>query len=620
MEPEIDMPTMQPETWKRYIRGSFSPRKGQRDLFKIAATRSLRHDQVNILKAVLPTGYGKTLAGMGTYIILREQEAVNRLLVLVPNDQLRQQWSTNAEKNAAKLGATLTGALQLDDVKAAFRYHQTNNAEIFVATYQQVIFDSRSWINELLASGHWMVIFDEFHHLATDKAWGQCASRFINDRLCRIALMLSATPIRTDKRLTIGGGFVKQGKEWILDPDVCVTLAAALDEEAIRKVKAHIHHYFVDVLPDGATEPIRVTTEMLRKEEITDFNNYEVRRKLRYVDEYLSKALLDAVSIYEARNLQHPDQHQILVFAMTCAHAQAVAQQFNIIAGPAFADWIGVTRPDHENDAILKRYQANQLPCLVQVDKAGEGFDNDRASILVFLHLIRSGSKLIQQVGRGLRRNCKIPFDDDWCQVSASADTELAEYIRELEIELGMEEKKKKNGNDDPWPLFQDLVDVDAEYDRLELIHYQNRDAEMEAIFAMAQAAGAPPELEGMNLEWLRRLVKQVRGAGASVNEPSNPFADETAKRRSHQQDVDKIVGTFAGKIVSLYAKQNGIAFPKELLGNIKQQVHARWIRVTKVGHSEMMADEFKAKFYWVREEYEKMRTLREMPAWIRLS
>src|SRR5262245_10370973 len=241
MESESDMPGMQPETWQRYIGDDFSPRKGQRNLFRIAATRTLNRDSVNILKAVLPTGYGKTFAGLGTYIIYREQEAVNRLLVLVPNDLLRKQWSENAEKNAIKLGATITGALQLEDLPAAFRYHGTTGAEIFVATYQQVLYDSRSWVNELLQSGHWMVILDEFHHLAEDKAWGQCANRFINAHLCRVALMLSATPIRTDKRFTVGGGFTKVNKEFWFEPDVCVTLKEALDEKAIRAIKGHNH-------------------------------------------------------------------------------------------------------------------------------------------------------------------------------------------------------------------------------------------------------------------------------------------------------------------------------------------------------------------------------------------
>src|SRR5262245_12078673 len=183
MESESDMPGMQSETWRRHIRPVLKPRRGQRDLFQIAATRTIRYDEVNILKAVLPTGYGKTMAALGSYLILRGQGVVNRLLVLVPNDQLRRQWSENAQKNAGDLGATITGALQLDDVKAAFRAHQNNKVEIIVASYQQLIFDSRGWINDLLESGDWMVTFDEFHHLAEEKAWGKGAERLINDRL-----------------------------------------------------------------------------------------------------------------------------------------------------------------------------------------------------------------------------------------------------------------------------------------------------------------------------------------------------------------------------------------------------------------------------------------------------
>src|SRR4029077_3234052 len=166
---------------------------------------------------------------------------------------------------------------------------------------------------------------------------------------------------------------------------------------------------------------------------------------------------------------------------------------------------------------VLKRYKDNQLQCLVQVDKAGEGFNNKRSSVLVFLNLIRSSSKLAQQLGRGLRRNHALPFDQDVCFVFASADTEIATFLENLELSLGLAEvvKQRKSEDDeddiiDNWPTIAKLAIIDALYERTENVDPSPGvmdDAELSILRRVAENRGAQPEqLEG-DLTWLRSMV-----------------------------------------------------------------------------------------------------------------
>ena len=150
----------------------------------------------------------------------------------------------------------------------------------------------------------------------------------------------------------------------------------------------------------------------------------------------------------------------MLVFAMNVSHAKKVSESMNAMFGTSFSNWIGVGpngRSDTENTNILNEYRANKLPCLVQVDIAGEGFDNPRSSVLLFLHLLRKATvKALQQAGRGLRRNYAIAsFVDDKCDIFASPDTEMADLAKDLAA-------RTLNVNDIGDPLTETSVDEEG--------------------------------------------------------------------------------------------------------------------------------------------------------------
>jgi superfamily II DNA or RNA helicase len=621
MEFESNVPVVQPPTWSQYIRFDGSPRLGQRRLWQAVASSDGPY------LGILPPGYGKTLTACGAYAIAAKQGRVDRMLVLVPTDQQRDQWVKAAKKNLARCGhkLKLSGAYCISKEPRDLRYAADGQVEVFVATYQQAYTDPQFW-DRLLSNGKWFIVFDECHHLSVDGKWGQETQNFTS----AVRLYLTATPMRHDGKMLSGvprrGG--ANGSIEIV-PTVEVTYREAVDEQAVRPVMVHVHHYFVDVqMPDGRIE--RLTTERLRDAGVTDFSDYETKYQLRYCEKYLSSILIEAARELEARNLVSPKQHQMLVFAMTCRHAEAVSKALNGLIGPGFSDWIGVNgRSPSENDSVLADYEANKLQCLVQVDKAGEGFDNVRCSILVFLHLIKSATKNTQQIGRGLRRNHAIQVDDDHCRVFASADAPMLDVALDLEkaVELILKEQARQAGelDDDDQKVrvatIPPLAVVSAQLDRVDVVgvgtnapHIDTQKAARAAEFL--RSAGITG-VELMPLQALVKVAEKLTDERAST--PSTElFVSETSKIEFWRSKVKQAVGLLARNVVAIRAAADGERFERSLLGDTIRAIHAEWMRRSKVGHEAMTGEELQRKYEWVREINESLRQ-GAMPQWLRV-
>lgn len=619
MEPQSDVSDVQPKAWGEYILFDGTPRKGQRLLWEAVAT------QRGPYLGLLPTGYGKTLAACGAYIIAKQQGRVDRLLVLVPTDQQREQWAKSAKANLAKCGYKLAlGTYSISKEPRDIRYAMDGRVEVFVATYQQAYTDPLFW-SRLMETGRWFVVFDECHHLHTDGKWGKETHAF--DTAER--LYLTATPMRHDGRALLGvpTRTAADGSVELL-PTVDISYSKAVDEQAVRPVRVHIHHYFVDVqMPDGRVE--RITTERLREEGVADFADYETKYQLRYCEKYLSSILLEATKLIDGWNLRHPNQHQMLVFAMTCRHAEAVSRALNGLTEPGFSDWIGITRKPQENDAILEDYEHNRLKCLVQVDKAGEGFDNVRCSVLVFLHLIKSATKNTQQIGRGLRRNTAIRFEDDECQILASADSPMLEVALDLEkaTSLVLREQSRqiseRDIEDSPPRIasIPQLAVVSAQLDRVDVVAIGTDsptvDIQRAAFAADWLRSKGVPNVDAMPTQALLRVADGL-GEQRAKTHASELFVTETAKVEFWKSKVKQASGVLARNVVQLRADADGASFERSLLGDTIKAVHAEWIRRSGAGHDAMTADELQRKYEWVRGVNESLRN-GGIPQWIRV-
>lgn len=605
MEPASSVHPLSPaeDLFRRFKYHGYKPRQGQAAMIEYVSD----HPDQAVYNGIFPTGYGKTDTAAAVYDIIRMQGRGNRLLIVVPTDIQRGQYGAKLAKNCDRMGIPLIGVTVCDGEPRQFRKHRENKAEVFITTVQAIRANTGYFL-ELMGTGRWLVFCDEYHKLRAEAAWGQAIGKLNS----AVMLGLTATPLRTDGEATVFGS---------RPPDVEVSFKQAYEEKAIRGVVAHIEHYFVDVQePDGTVH--RLTTEEIGEER--SFDGYQKARDLRMTGKYLAGILSAAHDCLEVKNLRHPGQHQMLVFAMSVLHAKSVSAMLNAVYGPNFSDWIGVKpdgRTDTENAAILQRYSDNQLACLVQVEKAGEGFDNPRSSVLVFLNLLRKNTvKAIQQGGRGVRVNSGIgAFKEDICDMFASPDTEMAALIRDFAmLTVGLEgvadapEEGPEVSPREPTlfdiPPFTPSVSG-AEFDRAEIIQREMERISQEKIDEAVNYCAA--ERLPVTDEQVRRVLAQMeadRLMKAAADLQNNP---ETLRQR-----VDKAVGTLAGNVVRLL---HGSSFDKTIIGDAKRLIHSQWKRLSNLGHGEMLEEEFRRKYEWVQELNRDIRDAREVPSWLRL-
>lgn len=598
--------------WKHYFRlgADFREQEGQAATFELAANVQIVPGQNISWLFQLVTGYGKTLATYGVFWILKQRGLVDNLLVLVPSDDQRTQFAGAGESAQTLLGVNLT-AWVVEKKARECRMARTGECKVFVATYQQLR-DEGDYFHDLLdTGGRWAVALDECHHLGEDGRWADRQLRLPNV-VCRWGL--SATPVRSDLKRLLGVPST---------PNVRVDYKRAFREKVVKRVIGHIDHYHLDVDVNG--EHTRITTESLRQEEVTDFNQYETRRQLRYNDSYLNRMLIEPLQDLTVRNSRYPGENQMVVFCMSCRHANHVCDQINTLVTdmgmPVRAEWVGVGEGKdgqlislEQNRALLKRFKEGGFEVLVQVAKAAEGFDVKRVSVLLFLHLIGADSRLIQQIGRGLRRNAAIPFDEDTVSVFASADTPIADVIRSMEVEADeVEPRERESRGATQLRLFDipDLLLIAADYDRTDYVGAHGVDLLTPTQVAFCQQFNIPIA------DYIRHWGGTPNsGRTSHVTPPRTPQSELI----SLELQVKKNTSILCGNILQLILEPGQSQDKKtvgKIAGQIKRCIHTTWIHIAGLKHDAMTASEFNRKNEWLQSVNRQIKETREVPSWV---
>lgn len=561
-----------------------------------------------------PTGYGKTLAFAIAYQQYRELGIVNRALVVVPTTAQREQYEEGFGEACAKIGLAIVGVKRVDGDAATLRYHYENRAEVFVVGVDKLR-QNIGHIHNLMNKGRWMLVADEHHHYAEDMAWGNAVKEA--QSMAERTLAMSATPFRNGGEVSIFGP---------PDKDMVVSLSQASEEKAIKRIKAHIEHYFVDVI-DVNGELTRLTTESLRINQTLPetLSAWETKQQLRYLNKYLSPLISSAVACLSSKQIEYPGQHQMIVYAMSCKHAQALTESVKTVGlGEVSVDWVGVGqfgRTEEENKQVLSDFKKGKTDCLVQVNKAGEGFDVCRASVLVFLNLLGSSPQAEQQIGRGLRRNYAISdYSRDICDIFVPADSSLVDLVRSLEELTSDEKEAKEHGSgegDDGGFRLESLPTwqlVDARHDRSEEIWVINTNdprvisvaKEMEASYAQSGRRFSAEDQE--DLANVAKAMSQLLNRQKQAQSEDERL--EQAKAR-----VSKAVNVCASNCVKIRAKLTG-SYERSLIGDYAKRIHGQWKRLGNAGHQGMMLDEYHKKYDWVEVLNLSLKS-GEIPEWL---
>jgi superfamily II DNA or RNA helicase len=327
--------------------------------------------------AVATPGAGKTTFALTAARQILAADPRLRLVVVVPTAHLKMQWARAAAAFDLHLDwrwSAADGALPPD-------MHGV------VTTYQQVA-SSAAVVRGLAATA--MVIFDELHHAAEDRAWGDALRTAFETAPRRLAL--SGTPFRSD---THAIPFIRyDGDEAAPDYEYGYGDALA-DGGVVRPV------YFPRVdgmmewsAPDGSLhahsfeDPLEAARASQR-----------LRTAYSVAGEWLPHVLRQAHDRLLAIRRHQPDAGG-LVIATDQEHARGIARlladRLNVRAVVATAD-------DPDASSRISRFTSGSEPWIVAVRMVAEGVDIPRLRVGVFATTTTTELFFRQAVGRLVR-------------------------------------------------------------------------------------------------------------------------------------------------------------------------------------------------------------------------
>ena len=431
----------------------YTPRRGQLALIEHLAIDA----KTKSAKFIVPTGYGKTDAIELAYKLLKLQNRVDALFIIVPSKEQLSSYLSGIEADfRSKWGDKIVAyRLSSSFLKIVTRDVLNGKCEIVIATCQSLMSVNNLDVAKRLlrdSGKRWMVALDELHRYGEENQWGLSVSSLL-EQSPEFVLGLTAAKDRTD-----GMPVAMENPDIVVE----VTPADAIEEKAIRPFRTHVHDYSVTVEFNG--EMYDMTTKELsemegeyieaRKAQGVPKNRArnEAREFLAYKDKYISTLVQSAVDCLnskreklDANDLPSTKHHRMLVFARDQKHAEHL-QNYFVKYGDLRADWLGEKRPDEINEQVLKDFLNGNLDVMINVNKASEGFNCVQCSVMLFLNDVRPSVMILQQLGRGLRRNYSLDYEEDWCDVFISEDHPAKKYFLDME-ELQPDEYRKPLGD-----------------------------------------------------------------------------------------------------------------------------------------------------------------------------
>lgn len=463
----------------RYANG-FRFRRGQQ-MFLTRLAAALERGEDNHLGVFVP-GYGKTITALASFVVAHSLGIARKLVVFVPRGNLRDQYADPKELGNVfrNLGAPPFTFCVADSERVFLKNLDTS---IIITTYQYA--SGKGGHNALLKfcqSAPCMFVFDEVHHLSDDGLWASKIQQF--SFACSVAL--SGTPMRSDNKTLFGVPFELRtnGEQYYTALHEVTMRDAHAEGKILKRVKAHVVDYRLKMMHADTGEIVEMSLSQLADiaRDKNDVDAYFARRKLRFHEVYLESLLRPAFErFHEKRMALNAEKvaarngyrnHQMLIIAMSNAHAAAILDFVRARFPGVSSARIGQDIPVMEREKLLMKYREGLIDVMVQVDMIGEGTDIKPISVIVKADLVRAYSKTMQQVFRGMRYFDGFSEEANLCDIYSANDSEVVRTLEWItsEEQLGVklkEEKRREEGaaRTAPGESLWELKDVQQHHD-----------------------------------------------------------------------------------------------------------------------------------------------------------
>ncbi len=576
---------MQPSSAVHSLSFSKTLRPGQQAILAKALEQGR-----GVLSCRLPTGYGKTLAAVATYAGLKAAGKVNRLLYLVPTTAQQDQFEKDAPIDFHSAGLPGTHVFVIGErPTVAIKSHKQNKSEIFITTIQALASGRNvpEAIAEMMATGSWMVVVDEYHHYGEGKVWGATVMGLPSV----FTLAMSATPRRSGQ------------DDAFPEPSVTVTYTEAEEAKAVKRLTLHRYNYKVDTI-DANGEILSVTTDEMALAAGScapdAIDDYIVQRKMRWSPKYVSPLVSSPIERLLSKRLATGLPLQAIINCMGCKHAEMVFEQVRSVFGDMLRiDWVGTGpygRSDDVNRAAIKKFcppkrsataardpRDVEIDILVNVGLAGEGLDSVYVSEVIFLCPASLANQTLQKAGRAARR---VPGGEsaNIATINVDTATPLAEYsgsaiMRAFDLDAPEAPDRGRDGDEDgggcdpqPLPLDPAVGVLDCA-----LINIDKGDPEVKAwaeclIAAGKGMEGCPVFDDEMAKEESALIARAIQLRRDELAERSKG-GDRMAVLAQLSLAVEQAVGKCVGVTIRAIHGAQG-RFERSLAGDIKKRIN----------------------------------------------
>lgn len=535
------------------------------------------------LNIQLPTGYGKTRTGAAIYAQAQASQQCTRLLVVVPTtaqlDQFTEDGHTDFE-DVGLQGETVVSDISFLGTAQCINRHRKNVCQIYACTVQSLLSSRvRDAVHELMQSGRWMMIIDEYHHYGEEKVWGKTIREIQAYPSCVFTLAMSATPYR-----------VKQDSFFGM-PNLVVSYRSAVEERAVKPLKCHAYTYRLDAIENG---DIRSYTTKELEDLAGGASEEKLQRLLgsmRWSPKYISPIVNVPISRMLEQRVETGYRLQCLITAFCCLHANLVCGQIKDNFPELSVDWVG-TGPDGRSDAENKKILAKFCPpkrngkrseddisldILVHVGMAGEGLDTVYVSEVIQLNSARRTNQHDQQHGRAARY---LPGVMGYINVESGTDYAKGYKGRAIELSFDVDptqppppvdpsDEEEDTDTDIDLPPLPEEPGVRL-YD-LEMIDIETGEAEREIanISQAAEQAGIRAEMSSDD-EFTERIIAAYKAMKIKEHTKHNEKAIIAQWRKSVEYSV-----TYVAKQAALAVAGEGWQ-EKGLMGDIKKRINTR--------------------------------------------
>jgi superfamily II DNA or RNA helicase len=473
--------------------------------------------------AVATPGAGKTTFAL-TAALHQLARRPGRLVVVAPTAHLKLQWA----RAAASFG------LHLDPRWAAADGRLPRDMHGIVTSYQQVA--TSAPLLGTLSRGAF-VVFDELHHAADDRAWGDAVRDAFEGSRRRLAL--SGTPFRSDTRAI---PFVRyRGDEAVPDFEYGYGDALA-DGRVVRPVYFPATNGRMEwQAPDGSVHSATFDDRLDAQRA-----SQRLRTALSLEGEWLPAVLRAAHERLAAVRVEQPDAGG-LVIATDQEHARGIAAILKARLGvPARI----VTSDDPQASAGIASFAAGSEPWLVAVRMVSEGVDIPRLRVGVYATTTATELFFRQAVGRLVRWTRGVPRQRAWLYIpddprlrthAAGVAEQRRHSLRREDAPEREEREEAETGDDAQMSLFAALSAVATDVQEPDDLPYDS-EPEAEGADEIELTLAAPPPLAGgaetgtaaltrreekrilrdQNATVARELVRRTHLAHAQVNAELN--------------------------------------------------------------------------------------------------